>query len=71
MSLQYEVLEVVPVDACPACQLLLELYEQSDKSPRSYWVMTELMVMLHEGKDVCNFGEPKQFTIRIHDDRSS
>ena len=38
---------------CDKCALLLELYKASDEQPRTYWVMTELFVMLH-GADVCN-----------------
>ena len=38
---------------CKSCELLSELYEAADKSPRLYWVMTELFVLLHGGKDVC------------------
>ena len=37
---------------CQKCALLMELYEQTPKTPRDYWVMTELFVMLH-GSDVC------------------
>ena len=39
---------------CPKCKLLLELYEGTPKSPRQYWVMTELFVLLH-GSDVCDW----------------
>jgi len=44
----------MPNGKCPKCECLLELYEQTDKSPRNYWLMTELFVLLHDG-DVCNF----------------
>ena len=40
------------MSACKKCDLLMELYEQTPKTPRDYWVMTELFVMLHGG-DVC------------------
>ncbi len=40
-------------DECEKCKLLGELYEQTPKTNRDYWVMTELFVMLHDG-DVCN-----------------
>ena len=39
--------------SCRKCDLLLELYECTPKTPRDYWVMTELFVMLH-GSDVCH-----------------
>jgi len=39
---------------CERCALLLELYEGTDKTPRQYWLMTELFVLLHDGKDVCD-----------------
>jgi hypothetical protein len=38
--------------ACKKCELLMELYKHCEQSPRNYWVMTELFVMLHLG-DVC------------------
>ena len=38
--------------ACLKCEMLMELYQQTEKTPRNYWVMTELFVMLHDG-DVC------------------
>ena len=31
----------------------MELYNQSAKTPRDYWVMTELFVLIHDGKDCC------------------
>ena len=36
--------------SCRKCELLLEL--RTPKSPRDYWVMTEIFVLLH-GSDVC------------------
>ena len=44
-------------DKCQACELLLELYERTPKTPRDYWVMTELFVLLH-GSDVCPKARP-------------
>jgi len=40
------------VTTCRKCDLLTELYEESSKSSRAYWVMTELFVLLHGG-DSC------------------
>ena len=41
-------------DRCPKCALLAEFYAQVPKTPRNYWVMTELVVFLH-GSDVCDY----------------
>lgn len=43
---------------CRKCDLLTELYEQTPKTPRDYWVMTELFVELH-GFDYCNDRESR------------
>ena len=47
-----------PLVKCEACSQLVELYEahpQHDpaKRDREYWLMTELFVKLHGGKDHC------------------
>ncbi len=39
---------------CPLCALVAEFYEQIPKTPRNYWVMTELIFYLH-GSDVCDY----------------
>jgi len=39
--------------ACRKCKLLKELFERTPKSKRDYWIMTELFVLLHGGKDFC------------------
>lgn len=39
---------------CEKCELLMELFERTPKTNRDYWVMTELFVLLHNGKDYCN-----------------
>ena len=39
---------------CRKCDLLYELWDHTPKSDRDYWIMTELFVMLHDGKDVCD-----------------
>lgn len=53
---------------CRKCELLAELYDQVSKTPRNYWVMTELVVLLH-GSDVCNertiMGVPVEFDTTI------
>ena len=38
---------------CPKCALLLELYKSAKQTNRNYWIMTELFVYLHNGKDIC------------------
>lgn len=40
---------------CPKCEILLELYDQVPQTNRNYWLMTELFVMIHNGKDVCDY----------------
>lgn len=42
--------------SCYKCELLAELYKQVPQTPRNYWVMTELFVLLH-GSDVCDGDE--------------
>lgn len=39
--------------SCDKCKMLFELFNETPKTPRLYWVMTELFVMLHNGKDYC------------------
>lgn len=46
--------------SCYKCELLIELYKQAPQTPRNYWVMTELFVLLH-GSDVCDGGEWDEF----------
>ena len=49
--------KIYPIDdgtKCFKCEYLMELFEKiKNSTPRDYWVMTELFVMLH-GKDYCN-----------------
>jgi len=46
--------EIMPElnDACEKCGLLKELFERTPESPRDYWLMTEIFVLLH-GSDEC------------------
>lgn len=48
-------------DVCRKCELLSELFQATEKDgekhDRLYWVMTELFVMLHDGKDVCPYAK--------------
>ena len=39
--------------ACNKCSILLELYQNTNKTYRDYWLMTEIFVLLH-GSDVCD-----------------
>jgi hypothetical protein len=41
---------------CQKCDYLMELYNQVKHSPRNYWLMTELFVLLHGG-DVCEYAK--------------
>jgi len=45
------------MNKCRKCELLSELYKQTPKTPRDYWLMTELFVYLHDGKDYCEGDE--------------
>lgn len=38
---------------CVKCDLLMELFKRTPLTNRDYWVMTELFVLLHDGKDYC------------------
>jgi len=45
---------------CPSCKFFDFLYSGVEiKSNREYWIMTEVFVFLHEGKDYCNFDKIK------------
>lgn len=46
--------KVIDFGGCRLCKLLFELYDGTKQSPREYWVMTELYVALHHGKDWCD-----------------
>ena len=35
------------------CDLLMELFKSAEQTNRNYWIMTELFVKLHGGKDYC------------------
>jgi len=39
---------------CEKCDKLMDIYKSIENpSNRDYWLMTELFVMLHDGKDYC------------------
>ena len=40
--------------SCDKCDKLMELFKSAEQTNRNYWLMTELFVMLHNGKDVCS-----------------
>ena len=43
---------------CPHCKFMEELFKEDDiKTNREYWIMTEVFVYLHDGKDYCNWGK--------------
>mgnify|MGYP001581809300 FL=1 len=51
---------------CRKCELLNELFKGiKDSTNRDYWVMTELFVYLHDGKDYCK-GEDKTATTLLN-----
>jgi len=37
---------------CQFCEMLEELFDCENATPRQYWLMTELFVLFH-GSDVC------------------
>ena len=39
---------------CEKCDLLYELFSQTPRTNRNYWVFIELFVLLHGGKDYCD-----------------
>ena len=41
-------------EKCNKCELLYELYENTSKTERDYYVMTELFLLLHDGQDSCD-----------------
>lgn len=43
---------IVGDNSCRKCEILMDLYESTGMTPRDYWLMTELFVMLH-GSDEC------------------
>ncbi len=47
--------------SCPHCKFMEELFKDDDiKNNREYWIMTEVFVYLHEGKDYCDYGKEKK-----------
>lgn len=47
--------ETEPNRTCKHCQYLHDLFGGLlDVSKREYWLMTEVFVYLHNGKDYCN-----------------
>lgn len=54
---------------CYACELLSELYNQTKKTSRDYYIMTELFVLLHDGKDYCSGGKQPESELGKEIDR--
>ena len=55
-----EVIKIKPSfeTECPHCKFMEELFKEDDiKTNREYWIMTEIFVYLHDGKDYCNWGK--------------
>lgn len=45
---------------CPHCEFLFKTFnpvERTDVTEREYWLMTEMFVYLHNGKDYCDYKE--------------
>ncbi len=50
---------------CKACNYLMELFKNIKKATnRDYWLMTELFVLLHDGKDYCNKSKRKSIYVK-------
>jgi hypothetical protein len=46
------------VNTCPHCEFLSTRFESGDTiNNREYWLMTEVFVYLHDGKDYCDYKE--------------
>jgi len=47
---------------CPHCKFLTNVFNEDDEidSNREYWIMTEVFVYLHDGKDYCNYTKEKK-----------
>lgn len=41
-------------DECASCGALIALFEKTPKDGKSYYLMTEVFVLLHDGKDYCS-----------------
>jgi len=39
---------------CPHCKFIEDTFHEEIKSNYEYWIMTEVFVYLHGGKDYCN-----------------
>lgn len=44
---------------CPHCEFISKTFDQYDMTPREYWLMTEVFVYLHSGKDYCDVTKNK------------
>ena len=45
---------------CPHCKFISELFKEDQiESNREYWIMTEVFVYLHDGKDYCDYKNKK------------
>jgi hypothetical protein len=42
------------MDRCPHCKFIKNVFGDKIESNREYWIMTEVFVYLHKGKDFCN-----------------
>jgi len=42
---------------CPHCKFLEDTFHEEIKSNYDYWIVTEVYVYLHDGKDYCNFNK--------------
>lgn len=48
---------------CPHCEFLFKTFnpvERTDVTEREYWLMTEMFVYLHNGKDYCDYNNKQK-----------
>jgi hypothetical protein len=43
------------LDSCPHCEFISKVFNSADMTNREYWIMTEVFVYLHNGKDYCDY----------------
>ena len=48
-----ELSNIIKPKECRACYLMTELFKHAEQTNRNYYLLTELFVLLHDGKDYC------------------
>jgi len=56
-----KVIKIKPYTECPHCKFISETFlPANDGTDREYWLMTEVFVYLHGGKDYCDYKKQSQ-----------